>query len=497
MTDNNHKIHGKKAFDVLAAQLQRERPESPLPAIPIEEEIKEMLVNRGLSNEEADAVLTLFEEVCGNERISDDAIVPFSRNFLGFLVQPFQPKEGKSFVNALVEWFDANQPAPKRGTDVLGQLTPQQSGELMKRLRQAASEREKFYLNEIGTVLVHQPPKADLAVVLEPYVGPAKDFVLSLPEEMKELREKFLSIGAHYPTAVNIAMGVAVENETTDLDLDHLITAVGLEPESTEERLKYRRMLWESLQLLAQTSITGTITGRYRDKRGRPLTYVEKSPVIVLRKMVYAEGDKNPDGTVHKDKTPLRVMFSAGGFFAENRGDKKVLSSISDTRQLAGITPGKPSGQWAQSLTMSLNQHWREKAAYCEVIRVGEDSHETVRMAKTTRRELFLIVRPDPNPFQILDSNKPGKAQDFWDAAIGILREEKIAVLVKTEILKLPRYRWQDPWLDEPLDIRPHPENRLTIENLKEIVSGASKWRKKKGRRKKTSEGSSEEIPQT
>jgi hypothetical protein len=497
MTDDNRKSRGKKAFDALAAQFSQERPESLHPKIPIEEEINEMLVNRGLSNEEANAVLTLFEEVCDNERISDDAIVPFSHKFLGFLVQPFQAKEAKSFVNVLVEWFDANQPAPKKGTDVLGQLTPQQSGELMKRLRQAASERDKFKPNEIGTVLVHQPPKTDLAVVLEPYVGPAKDFVLSLPEEIKELQKKFLSIGAHYPTAVNIAMGLAVEHETTDLDLDHFITAVGLEPENTEERVKHRRMLWESLQLLAQTSITGTITGRYRDKRGRPLTYVEKSPVIVLRKMVYAEGDKNPDGTVHKDKTPLRVMFSAGGFFAENRGDKKVLSSISDTRQLAGITPGKPSGQWAQSITMALNQHWRENAAYCEVARVGEDSHETVRMAKTTRRELFLIVRPDPNPFEILDSDVPGRARKYWDAAIEILREKKIAVLVGTSFVKLPRFGWREPWLDESLDIRPHPENGTTLENIKEISSGAATWRKKKGRRKTSGDRSSEEILQT
>jgi hypothetical protein len=291
-------------------------------------------------------------------------------------------------------------------------------------------------------------------------------------------------------------MGLAVENETTDLDLDHFIAAVGLEPESTEERSRHRRMLWESLQLLAQTSITGTITGRYRDKRGRPLTYVEKSPVIVLRKMVYAEGDKNPDGTVHKDKTPLRVMFSAGGFFAENRGDKKVLSSISDTRQLAGITPGKPSGQWAQSLTMALNQHWRENAAYCEVARVGEDSHETVRVAKTTRRELFLIVRPDPNPFEILDGKNPKRARELWDSAIQTLRDEKIALLVGT-LKTLSRQGWQGIWLDEPLDIRPHPENVITLENLKEIASGAATWRKKKGRRKTGGDRSNEQILQT
>jgi hypothetical protein len=490
---------GKKAFDALADQLSQERPESPRPAIPIEEKIKEMLVNRGLSNEESDAVIALFHEICDDSSIADESLIPFSRNFLGFLIRPFQPKAGTSFMSTLVHWFEINQPAPKKGMDVLGKETAQQTCEGLKRLRQAVSEREKFKPNEIGTALVHQPPNTALAVVLEPFAAsawPIKDFSVSLPDGLSDLRDKFITIGANYPTAVNIAMALVVENETMDLDLDHFIGAVGLEPESTEERIKHRRMLWEALQLLAQTSVTGTITGRYRDKRGRPLTYVEKAPVIVIKKTVFAEGDKNHDGTVHKDKTPLRVMFSAGGFFAEHRGDKKVLSSISDTRQLSGITPGKPSGQWAQSLTMALNQHWRENAARCEIMRVGEDSHETVKIKKITRRELFSILRPEPNPIEILDGKDPKRARQYWDAAIEILREKKIAVLVGTSTAKLPRFGWREPWLDESLDIRPHPENRPTIENLREIAYGAATWRKKKGRRKRTDEGSCEEAPQ-
>lgn len=356
----------------------------------------------------------------------------------------------------------------------------------MRRLREAASKREEYEYNRDGTALVHQTAKKELAVVIAPLVVTSEDMRIFPPATIEELKEKLLSIGTSFPAACEVAMELAVANDSTDLDLDHFITRLGLDPDGTEERVKYRRILWEALKLLAQTSLVGTISGRYRDKRGNPLTYLEQAPVLVITRTVYDEHDKSTDGTVEKTKTPLRVIFGAGGFFAQNRGNQKVLSSFGDTRQLAAIAPGKPSGQWAQTLILALNQHWREHAAYCEITHVGEDSHETVIIEKTTRRKLFELVRPEPNPFKTLYGNTPGRAREYWDAAIQRLREEKIALIVGVSTTTLPPRGWQIPWLDEPIDIRPHPENRTAIENLKEIASGSKSWNKKKGRRKKT-----------
>jgi hypothetical protein len=301
------------------------------------------------------------------------------------------------------------------------------------------------------------------------------------PPTLHDLLQKLERIGAFGAFTFAVVISLAVQWDRPQINLDDLIKELGLDPRSRSEREEYRALLWESLQLFAQTLVVGEVKGAYKDRKGNPISHIEKSPVIAITGTEYSS-EMRLDGS----ETPAAVEYTLGSFYYRHRGNKQFLSYIGDLRQLAGIPFGKAAGQWARSIGLALFQHWREHAHEAEIRSVGNDSHSIARFKRIpTRRELFQRVKPDPDPFEILDGTSPKRARSYWDAALRILVDEKIAVLVEGNATSAgSRQDWQDAWLDEPVDIRPHFKgNAITVDGVRDIAAAQRARRRK---RKKT-----------
>jgi hypothetical protein len=379
---------------------------------------------------------------------------------------------------------------------VLAQITAQ----AIARVGNALSRRGEFVYTSDRSSIIHQPMNETartlepLAVVIAPLDTRGEQRYFP-PEEIGEIHQKLLSIGSNVVAAFAIVMSCAIVLYRTFLSLVDFMKRLGLNPRSVEERKEYRRILWHSIQIFSQTSVVGNVTGRYKDVNGDPIKYIGNSPVIVVTGTYDEQNKKCNLLTLREnDEAPAMVGFTAGDFFYRHRSNRKMLTSIGDLQRLKNITPGKPSGQWAQTLTLSLNQYWRENASDCEFRYVGEGERRHVTVAfkkKTTRRELFERYLPDPNPFEILEGNDPSRARKYWEGAAQELLENKIAVFIgKASPLK--RYGWGDTWLNDTIEPRPHHENRSVMDDLQKIRSGAKKFNQNKGRRRRKKEELSE-----
>jgi hypothetical protein len=353
----------------------------------------------------------------------------------------------------------------------------------LHRIEQAYSDVAGFEPTLDGRALVHRiETKERKRDPIEVILAPLEDPRWFPPATVDDLQNKLLAIGTSASFTFAVAVSLAIEHEFVDLELDDFIKFLGLDPRSSEQRNEQRTLLWESLKLFAQTSAVGELRGTYRDANGNQIKRIEESPIIAITGKQYPA-----EMRLDRSETPIAVSFVPGNFLRRNRANRKLLASLGDLRQLAAIPSGKAAGRWARTIGLALLQYWREGAAGAEIKRVGEDSHATFRPDQITRRRLFERMRPDPDPFEILKSNDPARARKYWDDAIELLHQQKSVQLVSKAKPKLSRKGWQDAWLDEPLDLRPHRENVVAIAGVASVSEGAKAWRKKRGRpRKKT-----------
>jgi hypothetical protein len=97
----------------------------------------------------------------------------------------------------------------------------------------------------------------------------------------------------------------------------------------------------------ASTSVIGARPGRFRDPHTRErLDLTCGEPLF---------------GIVAAPR--FHVTLRAGEWLARWRGNRQVLTDFGDVLPIAAIASGKPSGAWAQSVGLALQQRWRERAA--------------------------------------------------------------------------------------------------------------------------------------
>jgi|GEM_PF-4149929 len=393
----------------------------------------------------------------------------------------------RDFARTFWSWFNA-QGDGTIGLPVITSLPGLFSTPLAKqtfyplhRIEQAYSDVAGFEPTRDGRALVHRiHTKERKRDPIEVVLAPLEDPEWFPRATVGDLKDKLLAIGTSASFTFAVAVSLAIEHEFVDLELDDFIKLLGLDPRSSEERNKHRTLLWESLKLFSQTSAVGELRGTYRDGNGNQVKRIEESPIIAITGKQYPA-----EMRLDRSETPIAVSFVPGNFLRRNRSDRKMLASLGDLRQLAAIPSGKVAGRWARTIGLALLQYWREGAADADMKRVGEDSHLTFLPKPITRRRLFERMRPDPDPFEILKSNDPSRARKYWDEAIEMLRLQKSVQCVSKTQSILPRKGWQDAWLDEALDLRPHHKNVAAIVGVQSVADGAKAWRKKRGRPKK------------
>jgi hypothetical protein len=419
----------------------------------------------------------------------------FETKSIGELVGTLPPSF-EAYLKALSSAFSSPHVAPadkdrlRTTPGLLSGPRPLQTQHALARVEQAYADKN-FKENRDGDALVHHVKNADGHIdPIDVLIAPINSRFFSRdnprffpPPTLPELFKKLAWIGSSGPFTFAVVISLAVECDRPQVNLNDLIKELGLDPRGPRERDEYRALLWECLQLFAQTLVVGKVQGKYRDKKGNLIEFIENSPVIAIT------GTQRPsEMKLDGSETPAAVSFTLGDFFYRQRDNKQFLAYIGDLRQLAAIPRGKAAGQWATSIGLALMQHWREESSNAAIKRIGNDSHETIRFAKIpTRRELFQRVQPDPNPFEMLKGTHPKRARTNWENAEKILADIKF-ISKPSVAKKWARQDWQEAWLDEPLDLRPHFEgNAITVDNVREIANAQKAHRRRtRGRKKKT-----------
>jgi hypothetical protein len=159
---------------------------------------------------------------------------------------------------------------------------------------------------------------------------------------------------------------------------------------------------------------------------------------------------------------PIEVSWVVGPWLDRFRDNKQVLQFFGEVDKLAAIPAGKPTGTWAQSIGLALNQLWRERARRATATRAGENNRLTVIFdVPFTRYELLDMFRAAPWVEDILYGDNPSRAQQYWDGAIRILKRGGVINHYKEksrQITPQRRLGWQEDWLHQELDIRPKDE---------------------------------------
>lgn len=299
------------------------------------------------------------------------------------------------------------------------------------------------------------------------------------PNDNESLLKEIGTIGDDMVATLFIAIALVLISEDGyyDIELDELISRIGLDPRSTAERAKLRTKVWRMLMIIGATEVVGERRKKVRDNRtGKSIVVGSNDPMLNVRAW-------RPVGTQEAfddSEVPAIATLSVSPFLARFRRDRRVLQDFGLIARVSKIPSGHVSGAWARAVGWALQQLWREGATHTTTTfgRVGDDHKITVRFRPFTRRELLELFPPsDPTVHEILRSENPSRAIKYWDMAIGKLKEQRlIGFYDAVEDWSTRRRKgWEAEWLDEPLDIRPIEEDALA---LREISSAASSKRR-------------------
>jgi hypothetical protein len=262
-----------------------------------------------------------------------------------------------------------------------------------------------------------------------------------------------------------------------DLDIDDIISRIGIDPRSKAERAEARLKVWRILTILGALRVVGARRKVVKDRlTGKNVQLESQDPLLSVSAWKQAGTQESFDaGTA-----PIAVTISASPWLSKWRGNRAALQEFGNILAISEIPIGKPSGAWARAIGWALQQLWREQATYAKYSRSGDDHRSTMQCRPFTRRELLELFPPNPSARKVLDGNDPGRAIAFWDTALVELKMKKVIGHYSTSgrdwgPKRRPRKGWADLWLDEPLDIRPPA---AAAEVLAEIATSGRKKRR-------------------
>jgi hypothetical protein len=154
--------------------------------------------------------------------------------------------------------------------------------------------------------------------------------------------------------------------------------------------------------------------------------------------------------------------------------------------RLARIPTGQPSGAWAVSIGLALQQRFREQATRSRVGKAGENQHRTVQGKYFTRHELLSVFRAEPAPERDLSGEHPKRASEYWRGAIAKLQSRDCRLIGFYAAVQPERQRrqgWKHEWLAEALRIRPSSEDVGPIMEIRGQDRKAAKVRVAKAKK--------------
>ncbi|RYG64669.1 hypothetical protein EON80_18815 [bacterium] len=329
--------------------------------------------------------------------------------------------------------------------------------------------------------ILHQAPGSNHQVRLN--LTAEEQLAGLTPEILETLARKQDSDGVFallYTTrllAPPLGQGIG-EPRSVVVDIDDVMEKIGLTARSTADRLEKRRRVYQYLIFGARAEVHGQRRGTYKNKvTGEVIeTVLETALWYMLDKEWPAQKALFPDS----EEVPVRVEMILSREWSKLLSSPQTAQYLPMGELLGSIPPGKPSGAWARIIGLALANFWRRNRR--QVL------DGTLR---PKRRDLLDKYPPATGPVdEILESDKPHRAIEYWCGAMNILQEqnfieksgEALVTATATKV-RLGRQGWVDRWLDERIDIKPSGQ-------LREVMLGFSlpaeiKATPKRGRPKK------------
>lgn len=233
------------------------------------------------------------------------------------------------------------------------------------------------------------------------------------------------------------------------IDFDDVIEKIGWYPQTTKERREMHDKVWGFIRYGERAHVIGKRTGIYKDPATREEipTEIHGAAWRVHKTEAPAQASLYPALDV-----PVRAQIVMSQELTALITAPKTAQYLPLGEVLGAIPGGKPAGAWARVIGLVLASLWRR------------NPREFLSGAiKPTRRELLDRYAAKVAPYQeVLASDKPGRAIEYWCAAMGILadqgfimREAEAAITPQEMRKSLPRQGWQDVWLNQTVTIEP------------------------------------------
>lgn len=288
-------------------------------------------------------------------------------------------------------------------------------------------------------------------------VGAAMAEWFGMPAAPQALMDEIAAAGLPAALLLHEVVALVLEHPGyVDVALDDLIPAAGWgRPRSTVDRAEKRRRIWRWLTIYHAARVIG---GRWRPRPGRGGDPMPMRDALIVLGGVSVEGQLSLDGSA----PPAMVTIGAGPYLAEHRSDRRMLTSIADVRRIAAIPAGKVSGAWAQALSLTLDQHWRQSAT------------APTGPLPLSREELLETFRPSPTVRDVLAGNNPDRARRYFTDALRDARKAgAIGPYVEPSRIST-RQGWAEAWLAECVEISPPSD---VADDLAAIARAAERLR--------------------
>lgn len=261
------------------------------------------------------------------------------------------------------------------------------------------------------------------------------------------------------------------------IDFNDVIKKIGWIPRNAKDRREMHAKIWSFVKFGEHAHIIGKRKGaKYQDGEGNPIdTTIHGAAWRVMK-------TETPDApTLYAAlETPVRAEIVVSKELTALISNPKTAQYLQCGEVLGAIPNGKPAGAWARVIGLALLSFWRRKP------------HEyNVGTLKPTRRQLLSHFAAKISPYEeILESNDPSRAIDYWCGALQILADERFiertgeaAMSAKEMCAELPRKNWQDLWLNETVTIEIGAKTKPAFEKvLKSLYAPKPRDLKKKPR---------------
>ncbi len=264
------------------------------------------------------------------------------------------------------------------------------------------------------------------------------------------------------------------------IDFDDVLSKIGWIPRNTKDRRELHGKIWNFVKFGERAQIIGKRTGaKYKDAEGNEIdTTIHGAAWRVMKTET-----PDPPALYAALETPVRAEIVVSKELTALISNPKTAQYFQCGEVLGAIPGGKPAGAWARVIGLALLSFWRRKPREYDA-----------GILKPTRRELLSHYAAKIAPYdEILASDKPGRAIDYWHGALQILADEgfiartgEAAITPKAMRDGLPRKNWQDLWLDQSINIEVGTKTKPAFEKvLKSQFALKPRDLKKKPRAKK------------